>query len=354
MMPNTAKAYTVSLLLLTSASLCNALSSDTIDPSNKITRVCKNDTCSSYTSINFLPSGGAAPITLTPTAITGYAWGTDLGWVNMQPTGTGVTYSTTTGELGGHAWASASGWINFRPSNSGTLSLGIPVGVSVLPDGSLYGWAFVSGISGGWMKFDCGTSATCVRFGEQASQTPVAPTVTIGAVSYFVPPETEPLFQASTSTSATTSDTTPLNNEQPATQPSNTDLPAPPRQQAPQTPLPNTTTATPSAPQTSGIMQTAQTVLLAPVTVIKQLILPQTFSQSPQTTLSFVGKIKDLFFGNVRTTPSQPKLTFQQKLQRIFLSDVPRIEAIRTEPNADSILLRVIAKMKYTIRKISE
>lgn len=125
--------------------------------------VCHNNACTDHSSINFLPSGGASSVTITGTAITGYAWGNDLGWINFAPSGSGVTYDSVTGNLSGYAWSSTSGWVNFRPDNAGTVSLGIPVGVTIQSDGSWYGWAFATGKAGGWIKFDCSVPETCVK-----------------------------------------------------------------------------------------------------------------------------------------------------------------------------------------------
>jgi hypothetical protein len=137
----------------------------TVSSSSYSARICRDSTCTKYGNISFLPSGGVSTVTLSTTTevVTGYAWGEDLGWINFAPTGSGVLYASSTGELSGYAWSSLSGWINMRPSNSGTISLGIPVGVTVLGDGSWHGWAFASGAFGGWIKFDCSVTTTCVR-----------------------------------------------------------------------------------------------------------------------------------------------------------------------------------------------
>jgi hypothetical protein len=183
-------------LLVSYSSLVFCVATNTplyVDPLKKNTYVCKDISCVTKKIINFLPSGGATPIKLENNAITGYAWGEELGWINFSPTGSGLFVNATTSEITGHAWASASGWINFHPANSGTISFGIPVGVSVQVDGSLYGWAFASGIGGGWIKFDCSQNTTCVRLAEQTPQQPVTPPNNPpSGVGYFAPQPTPP------------------------------------------------------------------------------------------------------------------------------------------------------------------
>ena len=63
---------------------------------------------------------------LTPTArfdrldrdgdgkLSGYAWGTNVGWINFDPEHGGVTISPTSGRWQGYAWAENVGWIRFK------------------------------------------------------------------------------------------------------------------------------------------------------------------------------------------------------------------------------------------------
>lgn len=157
--------------------------------------ICHDNACTNHSSINFLPSGGADPVTITGAVITGYAWGNDLGWINFAPSGSGVTYDSVTGNLSGYAWSSTSGWVNFRPDNAGTVSLGIPVGVNIQSDGSWYGWAFATGKSGGWIKFDCSVSETCVKVIWNTTTV----TSSGGGGSYFVSTPTPKMEVATTS-----------------------------------------------------------------------------------------------------------------------------------------------------------
>jgi len=87
-------------------------------------------------------------------------WGDEIGWVNLAPTGSGVTINSATGALSGYAYANTGSWINFNPTD---VSGGTDVGVSINSSGEFTGWAWVSGAYGGWMKFDCSSSNTCVK-----------------------------------------------------------------------------------------------------------------------------------------------------------------------------------------------
>ncbi len=154
--------------LVACSTLSFALASETsgtILSGSQYTRVCHDSACSTYGTLNFLPTVTATTtaIKITDTAITGYVWGNETGWINFAPTGAGVTVDAATGLLYGTAWSQAGGWINFRPSNSGTIVNDIPIGVSITADGGLYGYAWFGGVYGGWIKFDCSSSDTCVR-----------------------------------------------------------------------------------------------------------------------------------------------------------------------------------------------
>src|SRR5262249_18418332 len=94
------------------------------------------------------------PITVTDSAITGYAWSETLGWINFAPTNGGVT-NTKNGVLGGYAWGSAASWVNFSPTNGG-----VTIDKS---SGAFSGWAWISGPGGGWVKFDCDDTDACVK-----------------------------------------------------------------------------------------------------------------------------------------------------------------------------------------------
>lgn len=140
-------------------------SSGTIPDTARITKICQNNDCSAYGHVNWKPTlnantTGATPITITDTGIDGWLWGDQIGWVNMQPTGAGVTLNPDTGKLSGYAYSSVGSWVNFAPT---TVSGGTDVGVTIDSNGQFTGWAYVSGVYGGWMKFDCSDSSTCIE-----------------------------------------------------------------------------------------------------------------------------------------------------------------------------------------------
>lgn len=49
---------------------------------------------------------------VTDTAVTGYAWDSNYGWLNLSPSISGVT-NNEEGALGGYAWSAGGGWISF-------------------------------------------------------------------------------------------------------------------------------------------------------------------------------------------------------------------------------------------------
>jgi peptidoglycan hydrolase-like protein with peptidoglycan-binding domain len=130
-----------------------------IDDSFKLTRICKDTSCSIYGNANWKPTlnantSGATAVSITDSGITGNVWGDEIGWINLSPTGGGVTINPNTGVLSGTAYATVGGWINF--STTGTS-------VSINSSGEFTGSAYVSGLNGGWMKFDCSSGSTCVK-----------------------------------------------------------------------------------------------------------------------------------------------------------------------------------------------
>lgn len=138
-------------------------SSGTIDTTYKYAKVCDSSDCSASSTINFLPSGATAItiIDANPTTanLSGYAWGSTLGWINMAPTGSGVTVNISTGAMSGYAWNGTSGYINFAPTG---------YGVTINANGEWNGYAWTGGPSGGWVKFACtgvaaNDSAVCVK-----------------------------------------------------------------------------------------------------------------------------------------------------------------------------------------------
>ncbi len=72
--------------------------------------------------VNFGTTGGNAHI--TDSVVTGYAWNENIGWINLGATQSGVT-NNAEGTLAGRAWSQGTGWINFSGvvvSSSGVFS----------------------------------------------------------------------------------------------------------------------------------------------------------------------------------------------------------------------------------------
>lgn len=150
-------AFVAAAALVLPARLDAAASSGTIDAAFHTAKVCHSTDCLTPTpgTINFRPTG-AMPVTVDDTAgIDGIAWGNELGWITFDPTGPdGVFVDPATGLISGKAWSQVSGWINFAPT-------GYDVIITV--NGELSGWAWTGGPYGGWIKFDCAHSSSCVR-----------------------------------------------------------------------------------------------------------------------------------------------------------------------------------------------
>lgn len=167
------------LVLIFSISFASAsVSVGTIDPISHYSLVCHDVSCASSGNINWLPSSTSTAIVITDTSITGYAWGDEIGWINMAPTGAGVTVNPATGILYGTAFSSVSGWVNFRPTNGG---------VNINANGEFVGYAWVGGLYGGWIKFDCSQPASCVKtdWRPQSVRPMPAPTNTGGGILPF-------------------------------------------------------------------------------------------------------------------------------------------------------------------------
>lgn len=131
--------------------------------SSTLSKVCQNVDCSISSRVNMRPdvTATASPIIFTDFGVTGYAWGDEIGWVNFSPTNGGVYLSATTGRLTGLAWSQVGGWINFWPGTSLSTSTD-SAGVWVDSNGQLNGNAWVSGLGGGWMKFNCSLTDMCI------------------------------------------------------------------------------------------------------------------------------------------------------------------------------------------------
>ena len=92
--------------------------------------------------INFGTTEGN--VTVTNSAITGYAWSESYGWINLDPSMGGVS-NDGNGYISGYAWGERTGWINFSPTNGG-VSINVSTG-----DFSGYAWSE----NLGWISFNC-------------------------------------------------------------------------------------------------------------------------------------------------------------------------------------------------------
>ena len=53
--------------------------------------------------------------------LSGYAWATNVGWINFDPAHGGVTIDPATGSFAGYAWAENVGWIHFKGAEYGVV-----------------------------------------------------------------------------------------------------------------------------------------------------------------------------------------------------------------------------------------
>jgi len=131
--------------------------------------VCSDSGCTTpgLHRINWKPTviNNITPVTIVDgVGVRGQVWGEKLGWVNFSITPVNnivpTSINVNTGAVTGYAWASNSGWINFSPTTVNNIS-----GVTINGSGEFTGTAWVSGINGGFMKFDCsgGATTTCVK-----------------------------------------------------------------------------------------------------------------------------------------------------------------------------------------------
>lgn len=195
-MKNIAALITI-VLSFTALSAHASQSVGTILTGFSTTKICQNVACSVYGSVNWLPTinantPGATAVSVTDSGLSGNLWGDEIGWVNLSPAGSGVTINPATGALSGSAFANTGGWINFRP----TQVAGNPtVGVTINTSGEFEGYAYVSGIKGGWMKFDCTDPLLCIKTDWRptgARTTVAAPASSVVGINFLTPPATTP------------------------------------------------------------------------------------------------------------------------------------------------------------------
>ena len=115
----------------------------TIDESHKYAEALD----SNVGTINFGLAVG--DVRVTDSALTGYAWGENIGWINLSPSTSGVT-NNAEGTLSGYAWGEKVGWINFNPVGGG---------VTIDSSGEFLGYAWSHTV--GWILFNCVTNSSC-------------------------------------------------------------------------------------------------------------------------------------------------------------------------------------------------
>jgi len=136
---------------LTSVYVVLASTTDgTIDSTNKYARIIADGSL-----INFSTTNGNVHV--TDTALTGYAWSQNLGWINLAPSGSGVL-NNNEGTLSGYAWGEKTGWINFNPTNGG---------VTINSSGVFLGYAWSQ--NNGWIIFNCATDSSCSTLDHKVS-----------------------------------------------------------------------------------------------------------------------------------------------------------------------------------------
>ncbi|MHC4756499.1 MAG: hypothetical protein ACYTBP_15305 [Planctomycetota bacterium] len=87
---------------------------------------------------------------MTDLAVTGYAWGENIGWVNLSPPGGGVT-NDGSGKLSGYAWGENVGWTSFSCENTDSCAT-VDYRVMINPaTGVFSGYAWGENI--GWITF---------------------------------------------------------------------------------------------------------------------------------------------------------------------------------------------------------
>ena len=101
--------------------------------------------------INFNP-GFDSGVTVTETAVTGYAWCDTAGWINLSPESHGGVTHDGEGNLSGWAWSESAGWISFSCENTDTCGEVDYVVKIDLSDGVFEGYAWSDAV--GWINFN--------------------------------------------------------------------------------------------------------------------------------------------------------------------------------------------------------
>ncbi|MBI4692003.1 MAG: hypothetical protein HY773_00960 [Candidatus Terrybacteria bacterium] len=84
------------------------------------------------------------------TAVNGYAWSDNIGWIQMNPSPGGVFIDDATGDFSGYAWSDNIGWIDFAPASGFPEAPNYGAKVN-WTSGEVSGWAkAVAGGTAGW------------------------------------------------------------------------------------------------------------------------------------------------------------------------------------------------------------
>ncbi len=120
--------------------------------------------------INFGPfTSSTAVVTVSDTAVTGFAFGESVGWINFGPftSSTGGVVNTCdpdgNGLLSGYAFGENAGWINFGPftsSSAPTVKIDVADGGKFTGTTSGTGYAWSENY--GWIQFSCSDPDSCV------------------------------------------------------------------------------------------------------------------------------------------------------------------------------------------------
>ncbi len=132
----------------------------TISATNKIAKGLISD----FGRVNFAATTtDPYQVHVTDTALTGYAWGENVGWISLNcsnntcsnANGNFKVGNDGEGNLFGYAWGQNTGWINFGPFLNSSTS---PVTIDT--SGVFHGYAWSQNF--GWLSFNCGnTGSSC-------------------------------------------------------------------------------------------------------------------------------------------------------------------------------------------------
>lgn len=157
------------------SSVAIAASTGTIDPNGAGQYKAKflDTGVVSDTAINFgkFTTQSQYNITVSDTALRGYAWGSSVGWIvaNCADTTSGCSgtngnfkVANNAGTLSGYAWGENTGWINFGPFSDPGVSA-VKIASNGNFGGTLGGAGYAWSQNYGWIVFDCSNANSCVH-----------------------------------------------------------------------------------------------------------------------------------------------------------------------------------------------